>query len=75
MLTWKETSHAGRPNACARQQIFPAQQCGDGGLPDLLAVIVIVGLRDSALQCRFRGVLCTIGADAVEQLTADLFLL
>ena len=61
--------------AADKQQIFPAQQCGDGGLPDLLAVIAIVRLRNSVLQCRFRGILCTISADAVEQLTADLFLL
>ena len=51
------------------------QQRGDGGLPDLFPIIMIARLRDAALQRRLGGVLCAVGADAVEQRGADVLLL
>ena len=61
-----ETAPAGRS---------PAEQGGDGGLPDLFPIIMIARLRDAALQRRLGGVLCAVGADAVEQRGADVLLL
>ena len=61
--------------AAGEQQVLAAQQRGDGGLPDLFPIIMIARLRDAALQRRLGGVLCAVGADAVEQRGADVLLL
>ena len=64
-----------RSLAAGQQQIFPAQEGGDGGFPDLLSVVMVAGLGDPILQLRRRGVGVPIFLDALQQLLTDLFLL
>ena len=64
-----------RSLAAGQQQIFPAQEGGNGGFPDLLSVVMVAGLGDPVLQLRRGGIGVPVFPDALQQLLTDLFLL
>ena len=64
-----------RSLAAGQQQIFAAQEGGNGGFPDLLSIVMVAGLGDPVLQFRERRVSAPVFSDALQQLLTDLLLL
>ena len=60
--------------APCKQEVPPAQECRGRSLPDLPAVIMIVRMGYAGPEPLGQRIPCAIGADAVKNVAADVFL-